>query len=277
MICWGLETKDSLMPYYQDQPDFGILCAQNRSYEDRFIVIHTPQLRLYAVFDGHGESDKKVFTLNPLHVVLYIRDHLPKHIISKLGPRPDLLTDQEITDRITTLFLDIDRHMFENGGKYGCTCCMVLIIGEKLVLINLGDSRAIIYTPQGIQRSTIDHKPDDEHSRIQNAGGWVRYNRVCGTLAMSRAFGDYSFKVDTNMYITDGCVIARPDITIIPKIPNMKFIIATDGIYDGFQSNQHLLEMIDRTKSHGEIVMDVHEYGRWDNGSDDVCLIHGNI
>lgn len=31
-------------------------------------------------------------------------------------------------------------------------------------------------------------------ARIHAAGGWVEFNRVNGNLALSRAFGDYTFK-----------------------------------------------------------------------------------
>ena len=41
-----------------------------------------------------------------------------------------------------------------------------------------------------------DHKPDDskEKRRIVNAGGFVKYKRVNGMLALSRAFGDFAYK-----------------------------------------------------------------------------------
>ena len=44
-----------------------------------------------------------------------------------------------------------------------------------------------------------DHYPYDvaEWERIEKAGGWVDENgRLNGTLAMSRAIGDYEFKSD---------------------------------------------------------------------------------
>ena len=39
------------------------------------------------------------------------------------------------------------------------------------------------------------HKPSDtsERQRIEAAGGGVFFNRVCGTLAVSRAFGIFYF------------------------------------------------------------------------------------
>jgi len=48
--------------------------------------------------------------------------------------------------------------------------------------------------------ATIDHKPTDlkEEERIKGAGGFVSHGRVDGNLAVSRAFGDFWLKADTD-------------------------------------------------------------------------------
>lgn len=44
---------------------------------------------------------------------------------------------------------------------------------------------------------STDHKPNNEgeKARIEAVGGYVSDNRVQGSLALSRAFGDFSLKV----------------------------------------------------------------------------------
>ena len=48
--------------------------------------------------------------------------------------------------------------------------------------------------------TTEDHKPMDaeERKRIYETGGFVRYNRVNGNLALSRAFGDFGKLLKTS-------------------------------------------------------------------------------
>ena len=48
-----------------------------------------------------------------------------------------------------------------------------------------------------------DHKPmnEEEWNRINNAGGFVLYNRVNGDLALSRALGDFEFKRKKNLKV----------------------------------------------------------------------------
>lgn len=54
-----------------------------------------------------------------------------------------------------------------------------------------------------------DHKPSNEKemARIQQAGGWVEFNRVNGNLALSRALGDFVFKRNGKKKVEEQIVI----------------------------------------------------------------------
>lgn len=65
-----------------------------------------------------------------------------------------------------------------------------------LYIANVGDSRAVISRNGVAERMSVDHKGDDptEMERVKMDGGIVLEGRVGGSLAVSRAFGDYALK-----------------------------------------------------------------------------------
>ena len=65
----------------------------------------------------------------------------------------------------------------------------------------------------------MDHKPEleGERERIEKAGGTVILNRVNGTLAVSRALGDYDFKALTSLPVMEQLVITEPAVDIVKR------------------------------------------------------------
>ena len=57
----------------------------------------------------------------------------------------------------------------------------------------------------------MDHLPTnpDEYLRIKRAGGFVNHDRVNGSLAMSRAFGDFIFKQNEDLSPEDQAVSCK--------------------------------------------------------------------
>ena len=88
----------------------------------------------------------------------------------------------------------------DNPAKFcGCTATTVLITPTHLICANAGDSRVVLGRSGGDQVCeplSEDHKPDNEgeKSRIEAVGGFVEENRVNGSLALSRALGDFEYK-----------------------------------------------------------------------------------
>lgn len=88
---------------------------------------------------------------------------------------------------------------------------------------------------------SFDHKPDNklEKDRIERSGGFVNDNRVNGNLNLSRAFGDFTYKLDKQFDDENQLVIATPEIRSV-EVNRCKFmILACDGIYD-CMSNEEL-------------------------------------
>ena len=113
----------------------------------------------------------------------------------------------------------------------GSTACVALVrqeFGHKIVYVaNVGDTRAVLSKSGAAERMSMDHKATDqsEIDRIRKGGGIVMDDRVGGTLAVTRAFGDHALKRDG--------VTAKPTINKHVLRPFDKFlVIASDGVWD---------------------------------------------
>ena len=87
--------------------------------------------------------------------------------------------------------------MANGEDKSGTTAICVLITDKYILFSNCGDSRGVL-SGDGSKPLLVtqDHKPSNppELERIQNAGGSVMIQRVNGSLAVSRALGDFEYK-----------------------------------------------------------------------------------
>ncbi len=168
-------------------------------------------------------------------------------------------------------FLDLDEKLkelprFMSGDeRSGSTAIAVFVTTTHVIFANCGDSRAVLSRSGGkVAFATEDHKPynEEEKARIENAGGSVIIQRVNGSLAVSRALGDFDYKRVPNVPCTEQLVSAEPEITCIERHPEDEFLIlACDGIWD-VMSNQEVVDFVrhrlsihkDLTKLSGEIL-----------------------
>lgn len=59
-------------------------------------------------------------------------------------------------------------------GKGGSTAVTAILIdGQKLVVANVGDSRAVISRKGVAKQLSVDHEPSKEKSFIESRGGFV--------------------------------------------------------------------------------------------------------
>uniref|UniRef100_UPI00398E3DFF protein phosphatase 1B isoform X1 n=1 Tax=Pristiophorus japonicus TaxID=55135 RepID=UPI00398E3DFF len=229
----------------------------------------------FAVYDGHAGS----------RVANYCSKHLLEHITSNEDFRdtnvsgyPIEPTIEHVKSGIRTGFLKIDEYMrnfseLRNGmDRSGSTAVAVMISPEHTYFINCGDSRAVLYRNAQLCFSTQDHKPCNprEKERIQNAGGSVMIQRVNGSLAVSRALGDYDYKCVDGKGPTEQLVSPEPEVYEILRAEEDEFIIlACDGIWD-VMSNEELCEF---TRSRLEITDDLEKVCNW---VVDTCLHKGS-
>jgi protein phosphatase PTC1 len=175
----------------------------------------------FAVYDGHGGREAVSVVERVLH------DHLRTQLAS-LSPAQALsgafhLTDKEMAN---------DPACLECGSTAVCALILPGENGERVLhCANAGDSRAVLGELKGeryvAKRISFDHKPDEpsENTRVARAGGWVMCGRLDGSLAVSRALGDFVFK--------DKGLTCEPYVQSVEIRPEHKFLIlACDGLFD---------------------------------------------
>lgn len=122
-----------------------------------------------------------------------------------------------------------------------------MIIESKAFVFSLGDCKGYTLRNEVLYQLNLDHLPSrgDERLRIENAGGFIQYDRLMGKCTLSRCFGQFEYKntedYENNMkgklksYLS--CV---PDIVSYDLDPaNDDFILlSTDGIFQSMGINE---------------------------------------
>merc|ERR1712241_333612 len=120
--------------------------------------------------------------------------------------------------------------------KSGTTAACALISQKYLIIANCGDSRGVCCTSGKPVLATQDHKPSNppELERIQNAGGSVMIQRVNGSLAVSRALGDFEYKNVDGKGPTEQLVSPEPEFYMKKRESDKDefLVLACDGVWD---------------------------------------------
>ena len=205
----------------------------------------------FAVFDGHAGARVSA------HCAEQLLDHIIKNedfrgkIEMKEGTeiQPSL---EDVIKGVKTGFLKLDEvmrsmpEMASGEDKSGSTAVCTIVSPSHVFFGNCGDSRAVLSREDKCVFSTQDHKPVNptEKERIQKAGGSVMIQRVNGSLAVSRALGDFEYKNVQGMGPCEQLVSPEPEIFIEDRNEKDEFIVlACDGIWD-VMSNDELCDFV---------------------------------
>ena len=143
---------------------------------------------------------------------------------------------------------------------------------------NVGDSRVSLISPEHIIRLSYDHRTSDEKEkkRILESGMDIIDDRICGTLMLTRIFGNYEYKEEKdekNSENENKGLICEPfisKINIDPNIENQFLIIASDGVWD-ILTEEDIQKIIqkyqDTQKICSIIIKKCLENEAWDNMS----------
>jgi serine/threonine protein phosphatase PrpC len=171
--------------------------GRRKSQEDSLLLeldIGGSELCLFGVFDGH----------NGAHVAEFSSLHFSKYLAGM-----QVLSNDLSSALVRTLCV-IDE-VVGNLHESGSTACIAALEREKVWLVNLGDSRAVVFTSTfDVRLETVDH---DEVVRSD-----------CGELAVSRSLGDFRYKPYGLTCIADAYELS--------VTPGESIVIASDGLWD---------------------------------------------
>ncbi|CAI4221096.1 unnamed protein product [Auanema sp. JU1783] len=211
------------------------------------------QWSFFAVFDGHAGN--VAAKLGSMHIVeALVNTEQFKLLREKLSQNNNVLTEELLElmkQGIVDGFLQLDEKMREELDKgrdrSGTTAVCAIVTPSHVVIANLGDSRAVFCRKEGHVFGTHDHKPnlEKEKERIVRAGGSVMIQRINGSLAVSRAFGDFEYKSSLELKPVQQLVSPEPDVYILPRnVENDEFLLlACDGVYDVME-NEELCDFV---------------------------------
>jgi serine/threonine protein phosphatase PrpC len=198
----------------------GVVSTQGRrpQQEDFFFVDGDGDHTVVGVFDGHAGE----------HAAKHLQQEVPSIV-------RNALVDGEGVDgpRVCAELVDLNEKFVEDTDECvansGSTLCVVVIATMTITCFNAGDSRAILVYDDSVELLSVPHSAyapsEAELERVSAAGGFIFDDRLCGLLAMTRAFGDAG---------TPG-LTAEPEVqtcTVTGSSRPLAVVVATDGLWD---------------------------------------------
>jgi len=251
------------------------------SHTAKSVIPQLPNWSFFAVFDGHAGSK--------------VAEHSSKELINEIMSQKymkDLVSGKEqedpgkIIEAVKESFILIDKKMrdlhdkMDGFGNSGSTSTCVLVSPTNYYFINCGDSRGLLFSDGKVTFATDDHKPSNtgEKERIEKAGGSVIIQRVNGSLAVSRALGDYDYKSVAFLGPKKQMVSSEPDVTTIKRdLSKDQFIVlACDGIFDVSTNDElgsFILSRLEITDNFTKICNDVVDLSLSKGSRDNMTLI----
>ncbi|VDL75343.1 unnamed protein product [Nippostrongylus brasiliensis] len=200
----------------------------------------------FAVFDGHAGNVAADDAAENIMKTLMETPQFEK-VTEELKQNGGLLCEKSIVlleDGIKAGFLKLDDNIRTrlNSDRSGSTAVCAMITPTHIIIANLGDSRAVVSRKDEGSFGTEDHKPyhDKERERIVGAGGSVMIQRINGSLAVSRALGDFEYKNVPGLEPNKQLVSPEPDVYVLERQKDKDefLVVACDGIYDVMENEE---------------------------------------
>ncbi|GLU12045.1 hypothetical protein SLE2022_287540 [Rubroshorea leprosula] len=240
-----------------------------------------------AVFDGHGGCSS----------VKFLRDELYKECVAALEGGSVLNGGdfEAIKKLLREAFENADRKLLNwletsaEEDESGSTATVVFVGNDMLYVSHVGDSSVVLSCSGKPEVLTESHRPYgsskaslQEIRRVREAGGWIVNGRICGDIAVSRAFGDIRFKTKKNEMLKKGVVegkwsekfisrikfnedlvIASPEVFKVTPGSDAEFLLlASDGLWDYMSSSEAVTFVRNQLRQHGDVQLACEALGR---------------
>jgi len=254
----------------------GLFVKQQRSGEDRAVIVNSAKMQYYAVFDGHGQHNK---TFPTPHIVDYLATNLHEKIFNAIT---DISSPLVVERQLIDVIVQTDKMLCEEGKyQYGACASIVLVAGDYIYQINIGDCKSILFSVNAETISVASVTSDlvcsnpDEQKRIQSKHGFIFKGRLWGTLMPCRAFGDFKFKKIFDTYEPDGALSVIPEIITTRITPEEKYFICvcSDGLIDCYTVPELLMDIVKNLQNEFSVICQyiIEKQAKWT--SDDISMI----
>lgn len=231
------------------KPVYAFNCLQGRRGFNEDRVVTGPldaTTYIYGVFDGNGGPEAAEFvSANIIDAVL--------GEFSSCGGDVGLALAKAIGN------LDNTYARLSSLGRFrtGTTATVAVVTKGRIVVAQVGDSRAILVRTRDHVVLTDEHRASNESERVRvtKAGGRITWSGAArvGGLAMTRAIGCY--------HLRGMGVISTPTITVhnVNADTDAALVIATDGIFD-FASNEAIAHIVSSCHTPEQAVQQATNY-----------------
>lgn len=227
-------------------------------------MVTTTSPSLFAIYDGHNGAFAADYARDRFRELLSESDVLRD--VNRRARRGPMRAEDvaRVRKLLVEAFETVDDEILTRtvrmGKRDGSTVLLGLLVGGKLFVANVGDSRGVLSrSPSGdfhdeedhdAIRVSVDHKPDcaTETARVEAAGGkvifsgcWrVAHDRVPLRLAISRSLGDHPLKVNLPASCSAPLVSVEPDITVVDVAgaQHELMVLASDGLWDRLSDHE---------------------------------------
>jgi serine/threonine protein phosphatase PrpC len=240
--------------------------GRRRTIEDFHAIHLLPTQQFYGIFDGHSGNFASKFVASFLYDEVSIR-------LRNLTSEQDFEErEKQVESRVTEAFTAVHEKFLAAINhsppafmdQSGTTATALLVTNSSVVVMSLGDSRAVLSTRLASTNGTLelvskqltkDHVASDkeEQKLVESRGGSViqtnGLNRVMGSLVVTRSIGDadlapFLSRIPHVISMTKKQVLDACGNTDTNNSYLCFLILASDGLWDTV-SNQEAIDMVE--------------------------------